>query len=899
MRFGFRPARASTTRRRSAFSLRTERLEVRELLTAFDLANIGLAPPKYVGPYGVQEVGSTPSGGVGYSVTDVGDTNGDGYDDFVIGAPTISTANGTLSLGGGSNSKAMLVFGSKAVNLGNIDWATINTFFTAANAPVGLSPSDYFKFLDRTGDLSNLGNTFGNQTNPTFVTSTSNYPFDGLVFSTSNNSTSQLGASVTAVGDINGDGFNDFMIGAPGANDPTGSTPGTGREYLIYGGPNLARGTKTVDLDQPITYGANIITFVNSQTGSKTGFSAGLAGDVITDGFPDIAIGAPGASYNSQSNSGAVYLVSGANLRSARSTTIDLSTIGQTGSGFPGIIYTGASSNDRLGYSVAGNFNFDGDRTSANQQLVDFVMGAPGNGTGNGNAYLAYGATNLLTFPTITNNVTQINVSRFGDPATIGNVPGAIFQGASTGSLAGFSVASAGDFNGDGFGDFMIGAPNAQNGSGAVYLLEGKGTSTTSPRLYGNESLANIPQSVNSITFVGESAGSLTGWSETAVGFQNADRINEIALGAPGLNGNSGAVYVIPGNTGLSGTVSLSTTSSSQIAGNVLTVSGSILPAFLGSSVSGRLTVAGQQRTLDNDLVGDLIVGAAGYSLQTPGQNNSSRNNGGSVFALEGRFLPLGTPTSSSIAIGGLGVGSPTGPFVINAAAPAALDIYIFSNASSNPVFRPVTQINPTTITVNGVAYAGATIRADTVDRNGDGIADAIVTITPRSNLNLSNGTSTFTVSGRTLAAAGNLRFTGNALVTVTGGGGGGGGGGATSSIPIGAQAVTTFIGPNGDSLVPTIASLSAYSNYKPLPLAVAINQFLPDPAFTSRNYAVAHGKALSTGQGITSTHNSAPNGVHTLGKHVFTRGKFHPGKRIEFTHKVRVVPASEQHQVF
>ena len=82
-----------------AFQPRSERLEDR-LLLAIDLGGpapglpnvatiiTGNTPP---GPFGVALGGAVPNGGAGYSVTDVGDVNGDGFDDFFVGAPTVTT----------------------------------------------------------------------------------------------------------------------------------------------------------------------------------------------------------------------------------------------------------------------------------------------------------------------------------------------------------------------------------------------------------------------------------------------------------------------------------------------------------------------------------------------------------------------------------------------------------------------------------------------------------------------------------------------------------------------------------------------------------------------------------------------------------------------------------------
>ena len=126
------------------------------------------------------------------------------------------------------------------------------------------------------------------------------------------------------MGDVNGDGFADFMIGAPAANDSTGTANAAGRAYLIYGGTEPeSRPNKTVDLDNPTANSdLNILTFVNNIPNAATGRAVSSAGDILADGLPDIAIGAPNASVNGAPNSGAVYVISGACLRPARTQTI-------------------------------------------------------------------------------------------------------------------------------------------------------------------------------------------------------------------------------------------------------------------------------------------------------------------------------------------------------------------------------------------------------------------------------------------------------------------------------------------------------------------------------------------------------------------------------------------------
>jgi hypothetical protein len=898
MFFDKRGARTSGGRRhRFTVRLRPEALESRELLTGvnLDLSTVATRP------IGVQETGFAAGGGAGWSVTDVGDVTGSGFDSFVVGAPSVVRNGTNIVLGNNSPpGTAYLIFGSQGVNLGTINFALLNT-------------------QNRIGDLALLNNA--TQTNP--ANGNQGFPFAGVKI-TSENSNSRLGASVVALGDINGDGINDFMVGAPGANDINGGNAGTGRAYIIYGGAALttAANNSTIDVDNPLTYRTNVVTLVSARPSSRLGASGAGVGDVITDGFNDIAVGAPGATIDGNLNAGAVYLISGTILRNPGfGATFNVDTVGQSNlAGFiPGVIFTGSAPGDQAGFSLGGNVNFDGARTSANQSISDLLIGSPQTGSGSGNAYLIYGGLNLSQYAAIdrSENILRVNLNTVGDPTvTTGAIPGVIFTGAASADLAGYAIASAGDFNGDGIGDILIGAPAANGGTGIAYVIEG---APVSARIIGTIPLNAIPTGVSSVTFRGQGTGDQVGYSLTAVGRINSDLLNEIAIGAPGFNAGFGAVYLIPGSPNLSGVFSLGNVTSATIGGNLITVpsgaNGSIGPAALGSSVSGRLTIPGQTRTLDADSLGDLIIGAPGYSLATPGSNppSSSRNAAGAVFGLEGTFLQLGPAgtgngTNASITTT-IGVNSQSAPFSVDASKTSLL-IYVFDTTG----FVASTDINPATIVVNGVAYPNATLTA------GNGFA--IITITPVSALGLTNGTNTITISGTTTAAAGALTFTGSASVTVINASGGGGGGGfVNGSVPIGFQQLTNFPPPNGEHLVPTLDQFKSPAGYQPLPVSVVLGQFQPAPAYVNRRLhgiggtpagPQANHNALIVKFGhqrsglnyafpkklTASRHPFKGTGVLTLPARVFTRDIYHPGKAIVVKHKVAVVPRSEQTQI-
>ena len=149
---------------------------------------------------GVMEAGSLQAQGVGYNVAALGDMNGDGSNDYLVGAPTVTRTGTVISPGTGTNSQAFLVFGNRSV--------TVPTTQNWASSTPEM----------RVGTINQLGNS--TQTNPfTNRGQPFNYNFDGITFITSQSPSSQLGAFVASAG------TNAFFIGAP-------NYTGGGRLYL-------------------------------------------------------------------------------------------------------------------------------------------------------------------------------------------------------------------------------------------------------------------------------------------------------------------------------------------------------------------------------------------------------------------------------------------------------------------------------------------------------------------------------------------------------------------------------------------------------------------------------------------------------------------------------------------
>jgi hypothetical protein len=895
MLFGNRRQRTSGARRRpvATIDLLGEKLEDR-LLLAIDLGGTlpSINPLIASTPFGMDfglktptpPTASTLNKGAGWSTADLGDVNGDNYDDFLIGSPTVGSTPAVL--GNGLNSAVYLVFGSNTMT--GTGTSAVNDWLTTTTTP----PAQAYQANDRVGDTGQLGAAA--QTNP--VTNTPlRLPFAGIKFVTLLNTQSMLGASVASVKMPNGQ--TGFLMGAPGGLNGIGTEPGTGRVYLVWGSSATALNNflgQTINLDDPNFAtdfpGLNLITFVNPllSTG-KLGYSVAGGTNLLGDGASDIILGAPTATVVTStstggitSGTGVVYVISTAILPS-NTATFDVTTVGQTGS--QSVLLAGAASGDQAGFSVADGGNVNGSTGSVD----DLLIGAPTASSGAGSAYLVYGGSNLAGRSTITGNARFIILSNVGATGT-NAVPGAAISGPAGGSLTGFSVSSAGDFNNDGFGDFMIGSPGFSSSTsltsqGEVTMFYGA-SSTSSALPSGQFSLTNIPAAISSVAFTGANAGDLAGYSLTPVGFINSGQPNPIMMGAPGFNSSSGTAYLIPGRTGLTGTFSLASAETAPLSGVqfLLTTpaSPSSSPNFFGASVSSRFQDT--SFTADSDSRADFIVGSPGYDIT---QDATHVLAGGAQIVQTG-YVTVPIPSAAAITTQ-IGVGTPFAPFTINATTPSNLQIFVFGTLSTTPAFMPVTDINPATVKVNGVAFPNATIQQDPNTNNYlNGIPDAIITISPRSSLNLMSGLTTITITGQTLASSPlpNQTWTGSAAVTVTGG--------TVSPIigalagvapgPVTEQFLTTQFGNN--QFTPSVSQFSAYS-YQPIPLPVALEQYLPPEGFRQRIYAFNHpGKKIGWGLQNRGQARGRVGGFNQLSSRVFDRGRFHPQRNYTWHHR-------------
>jgi hypothetical protein len=190
---------------------------------------------------------------------------------------------------------------------------------------------------------------------------------------TQSQSDTKSGTSVAGAGDVNGDGYGDFIIGGPFANAT--HILGTGTSYVVFG---HAGAFSPIGLN-----GTNGFVFgAGSTPGDNTGYSVASAGDVNGDGFDDLIIGAWKRDSNG-TDSGTSYVLFG-HAGAFADTGIGINDLNGTN----GFLLTGALANDLAGTSVAsaGDLNGDG--------FDDLIVGAPGadpNGSASGTSYVLYG----------------------------------------------------------------------------------------------------------------------------------------------------------------------------------------------------------------------------------------------------------------------------------------------------------------------------------------------------------------------------------------------------------------------------------------------------------------------------------------------------------------------------
>ena len=475
------------------------------------------------------------------SVSSAGDVNGDGYADVVVGAPLYT--NGQIGEG-----KAFVYHGSASGLSTTPAWTTEAdqagaNYGWSVSAAGDVNGDGYAEVIVGARYYSNghssEGRAFVYHGSASGLNSSANWTTEG------DQDGADFGFFVSTAGDVNGDGYADVIIGAPGyANGQTNE----GRTF-VYQGSSSGLGASA------------IWTAESNQDNAFLGYSVSTAGDVDGDGYSDVVVGSH-MYDNGQTNEGRAFAYHGspAGLSTSAGWTAES---GQNEAWF--------------GYSVstAGDVNGDG--------YADVIIGAyayDGGQTNEGRAFVYHGAASGL-----------------GTSAawtTESNQAGALF---------GWSVSTAGDVNGDGYSDVVIGAcqyDNGQTEEGRAFVYHGSASGLNAAAAWTAES---------------DQALAHFGFSVSTVGDVNGDGRAEVIVGAPAYsNGQAaeGRAWVYHGSSsGLSSSAAW-TAESNQVG------------AQLGFSVR----TAGD---VNGDGYSDAIVGAPSYSSGQTGEGGAFVYHGSSA----------------------------------------------------------------------------------------------------------------------------------------------------------------------------------------------------------------------------------------------------------------------------
>jgi len=432
--------------------------------------------------------------------------------------------------------------------------------------------------------------------------------FDVTSANTFNTTTSQggqgIGSSVSGIGDIDADGFEDFLVTASGDDVGVGSSS-KGAAYLYYG-TSRSGGNNTVmaasnSVNTPTNAAARFVAVANIDHFGT--YSVGNC-NFNNDAYADFVIASPDTSA---ANNGTVYVFLGKSSRFSGSMTA-------TAVGASTYQITGETSGDQIGTLSCGDINNDG--------YDDLTIGVKANdraGTNVGTVYVELG-----------NNLASESLAN-ADMIITGNPNG------STGTDAfGSDVDATGDINNDGYNDIVITAPNSDlsaagtlganvTNSGAVYVYYGS-SSPASSMTY-----ANADATIVRGTFSNNIA------KDIAVGDYNNDSYDDLAIGAGFALTTHAAVGIVYG--GATGSTYGALTSTPSTPTDLGTAADVFITGIAADS-AGDATVA-TATDVNGDTIQDLVIGLP--SLDYSGTVGSA----GGVFLFYGKTS--GTALSGTV----------------------------------------------------------------------------------------------------------------------------------------------------------------------------------------------------------------------------------------------------------
>jgi len=640
------------------------------------------------------------SGGFGSSVSTAGDVNGDGYSDVIVGAETYD--NGETNEG-----RAFVYHGSASGLAASADWTAESNqaiaFFGSSVSTAGDVNGDGYSDVIIGAHLYDNGETSEGRA---FVYHGS---AGGLAASAAwtaegDSLGAVFGASVSTAGDVNGDGYSDVIVGA---YDYENGEISEGRALLYQGSASGLAASP-------------IWAVESNQAGAQFGFSVATAGDVDGDGYSDVIVGA-NAYTNGEGGEGRAFLYQGSASGLGASEAAAVGGGGQTS------------------VSTAGDVNGDG--------YSDVIVGAS-NYAAHGAAFLYLGtASGLAASPAwIAEPEANYSVEFGGSVASAGDVNGDgysdvivgsprygdevgqlwegrvfVYHGSASGLAAsaawtaesdqedvrfGDSVSTAGDVNGDGYSDVIVGSPRDPDPSspgGRAYLYLGSASG-----------LAASP----AWTMQGDHEAAWTGGSVSTAGDVNGDGYSDVIVGSPGHDGPlfqlyAGSAFVYHGSAG------------GLRASPAWRADGDEVNGQLGWSVS----TAGD---VNGDRYSDVIVGEYAVSVGSTGRAFVYHGSASGLAA-----SPAWTAESNQ-AEAGFGVSVSTAGDVNGDGYSDAIvgelwydngqlnegRAYLYHGSASGLAMNPAWTVESN----QASAYLGTSV-ATAGDVNGDGYSDVIVAV--------------------------------------------------------------------------------------------------------------------------------------------------------------------------